>query len=448
MRVLTSSFPFLNQCRSILLPAILCVLLFAAMGLVPNPVKAESPADGLFLFKDSVYAFSYLRVLGQAPVGAADLGEFTTAAGQITEGDDDSWYDAWCAMGRHVEGLAQEFLKNGHETSAQEAFFRAWNYYGIANSPLMGDPNDPRVFDSWKKSRNCFIEGAKLSKGLIQPVQIPFEKTTLPGYLCLVDDTGKKRPLIITHTGLDGSAEGIYFALAVNALKRGYNCLIFDGPGQGQVIYEQRIPFRPDWENVVTQVVDFAVARPEVDPDRIALAGFSMGGYLAPRAAAFEHRIKACIADSGVYSVFEGTMSLLSPELRDVLEKDAPEQEVLPLIEKEMKENPSVALFLANMLWTFQTDSQYEVFQKLKSYTLKDCVDQIQCEMLVLNSSQDQVAGSHEQSVKLFEVLTSPKTYFEFTEAEGAMYHCQMGAVMIMGERILNWLDERMHPEK
>ena len=425
----------------------LAVLLVAAFTLSAS-ADTEVPSDPLFIFKDSVYAFSYLRVLGTAPVGSADLGEFLTAAKKVKEGDDDSWYKAWCDMGEHLVDLAREFLKDGHQISAREAYFRAYNYYAIANSPLMGNPQDPRVADSFEKGRKYFREAVKLSDGLIRTVEIPYENTALPGYLCLVDKSGRKRPLLITHTGLDGSSEGIYFAIAANALKRGYNCLIFDGPGQGAVIYDQHIPFRPDWEKVVTPVVDFALTLPEVDPDRLALAGFSMGGYLAPRAVAYEHRLKACIADSGVYSVFEGTMSLLSPELQKAIEEDKPEKEVTRLIDKEMEENPAVALFVANMLWTFQTDSHYEVFEKLKEYTLKDCVDQIQCEMLVVNSIHDTTAGSYEQSKKLYKILKSPKTYLEFTDAEGADNHCQMGAVMIAGERILNWLDDRLHPEK
>ena len=85
------------------------------------------------------------------------------------------------------------------------------------------------------------------------------------------------------------------------ALRRGYNCLTFEGPGQGEVIREQGVPFRYDWENVIIPVVDYVMSRPEVDPDRVALIGDSLGGYLAPRGAAFEPRLAALIADGGVF---------------------------------------------------------------------------------------------------------------------------------------------------
>jgi PGF-CTERM protein len=411
-----------------------------------NETRVVPRESWQFLFNDEEYSFQCLRVLGLAATGAADLGEFVAAVYKVKEGDDESWYNAWYSMGEQVEGLARDFLKKGHKDSAQEAFFRAWNYYGVAGVFLVADYNDPRFQESWQKSRDCFLEGAKLSNGLIQPVEIPFENTTLPGYLCLVDEKTKKRPLLIIQTGLDGTAEELYFVLAVNALKRGYNCLLFEGPGQGRVIRVQKIPFRPDWETVVTPVVDFSLTLPQVDKDRIALAGYSMGGYMAPRAVAYDDRIKACIADGGVYSIFEGVMSLLSPELQKSIEEGQPAEKVEKLIEQEVDDNPPVKQFLAFMLWTFQADSYYDVFEKLKAYTLKDCVDQIQCDMLVVNSNQDKVAGSYEQAKKLYEVLKSPKTYLEFTEAEGAGEHCQMGAVMIMNEKILNWLDERMNP--
>lgn len=102
---------------------------------------------------------------------------------------------------------------------------------------------------------------------------------------------------------------------------RGYNCLTFEGPGQGTVVRKQKLPFRPDWEKVVSSVIDFAVSserQEKVDPQRIALIGYSMGGYLAPRAAAFENRIAACIADDGVISIYDAWIEQLQAIRKDV----------------------------------------------------------------------------------------------------------------------------------
>src|SRR5262249_50701851 len=88
--------------------------------------------------------------------------------------------------------------------------------------------------------------------------------------------------------------------------RRGYHSLLFDGPGQGEMLIEHGLPLRPDWENVVRPVVDFAVTLPHVDPARIALSGWSLGGYFPPRAASGESRIAACIADPGLRSIADG----------------------------------------------------------------------------------------------------------------------------------------------
>ncbi len=147
--------------------------------------------------------------------------------------------------------------------------------------------------------RAAFQSAADLSGGRWRKVEIPCEGKALPAYLFLVDTSGRKRPLLIAHTGLDCGIEEMYFGIGHAAVRRGYNCLIFEGPGQGGAIRELDLPFRHDWEKVVTPVVDFAVGLKEVDPGRIALFGMSMGGYLAPRAAAYEPRIRACIAAAG-----------------------------------------------------------------------------------------------------------------------------------------------------
>ena len=104
----------------------------------------------------------------------------------------------------------------------------------------------------------------------------------------------------------------LYTSAAAPALERGYNCLTFEGPGQGGVIRKQNIPFRYDWEKVITPVLDYAFSRDKtVDPNRIALMGISMGGYLAARAAAFEDRIAACVLYNGVYDGYDAFASVL-----------------------------------------------------------------------------------------------------------------------------------------
>lgn len=116
----------------------------------------------------------------------------------------------------------------------------------------------------------------------VDVVEIPFEDLTLPGYHFRVADDGRRRPTVILCNGYDGTVEELYFFNARAALDRGFDVLAFDGPGQGSVLVEQGVHLRPDWENVVAPVVDWLLERPTVDPDRIALIGLSLGGYLAP----------------------------------------------------------------------------------------------------------------------------------------------------------------------
>ena len=168
------------------------------------------------------------------------------------------------------------------------------------------DPEDPRIQTTWGSSKECFSNAGKLFSPPIDSIEIPYEETTLPGYFYRINEdsdnnnntTPIPRPTLVAHGGFDSTLDELYASAAAPALERGYNCLTFEGPGQGGVIRKQKIPFRFDWEKVVTSVVDYALTRDkdkEIDRDRIALMGISMGGYLAARAVAFEHRISACI---------------------------------------------------------------------------------------------------------------------------------------------------------
>lgn len=155
---------------------------------------------------------------------------------------------------------------------------------------LIIDPQDIRSIETWKLSKDCFNQAARLFPSSFEPIQIPYEQTTLPGYFFKVNDDNnftnkkenqKQRPILVVHGDFDSTLEELYFSAAAPALERGYNCLAFEGPGQGGVILSQKILFRSDWEKAVTPVIDFLMNNKEkydMDAERIALMGISMGG--------------------------------------------------------------------------------------------------------------------------------------------------------------------------
>jgi alpha-beta hydrolase superfamily lysophospholipase len=395
-----------------------------------------------FHFKEPLYANQALRTMSSAVYGGADIGECLKTVYRIKEGDDNSWYREWYAAAELREKTAERFLSQGRLLSAKKEYFRAANYYRTAEFFLHTNPSDPRILGSWGKSRESFIKGARVSVAPIRPVEIPFEGKSLPGYLCLVDDSRIKRPLLLIQTGFDGTAEELYFQAAVAALERGYNCLIFEGPGQGRVIREQKIPFRSNWETVLTPVLDYAGQLPEADPERMALYGISFGGYLAPRAAAFEPRIKALIVNGGVYDFHAVIMKNTKGVPERMLDDPAMAKVFDRVAYGMMKKDPAARWAMANGMFTFGARTPSEWLRMTRSYHMKDAVGKIRCPVLVVDSEKD--ADMPGQSKQFFNALTSPKTFLMFTAEDAAEDHCQVGAGVLSNEKILDWLDETM----
>ena len=188
----------------------------------------------------------------------------------------------------------------GHPVSAREAYLRATTYFRTAYMPLLGAPTDDRVRETFVRECDAFAKAAPLWDTPVELVEIPFAAgSTLPAVLVCRDESQRPRPTIIHVNGYDSNIHEMFVAHSGAALSRGYNVLLFDGPGQGRNLIRDTVPMRPDWEHVVGPVLDYALERPDVDADRVVLAGWSWGGFLAPRAAAFEHRIAALWADPG-----------------------------------------------------------------------------------------------------------------------------------------------------
>ena len=136
--------------------------------------------------------------------GEADLGEVLYTASRITDGDTESWYTEWYATAQHFESAGNESMAEGHIVSARQAYYRASTYYRTSEFFLHSNPSDPRILESWGRSRDLFITAASLDVVPFEVVEIPYEDTTLPGYFYSIDTSGIPRPLLIVQTGFDG----------------------------------------------------------------------------------------------------------------------------------------------------------------------------------------------------------------------------------------------------
>jgi pimeloyl-ACP methyl ester carboxylesterase len=382
-----------------------------------------------FLYDDESFSFEALRAAGYATYGGAELGEVLVTCRRIPEGDEEAWSAQWAATAERVERIGRDALAAGHRVSAREALLRASNYYRTADFYRREDPaNDAGSARLATASQRTFADAAALLDTPARAVHIPYEGTSLPGYLFLADDSGEPRPTVLYHGGYDSTLEEDYLALAAGALRRGYHVLAFDGPGQGTSVRDQGLHFRPDWEAVVTPVVDFALTLPEVDGDRLALAGTSLGGYLAARAAAFEHRIAACVLHDGVYDFHHAVEAIVGAAA------DVPGG-----LEGLMARSVSVRWAVRNGLWTFGVADADALVKATEDYTLEGVAQQIACPTLVLDAENDQFFAGQPQRV--LDALTCPKELVVFREDEGGGEHCHEGALALWHQRAFDWLD-------
>lgn len=393
------------------------------------------------VLSDELFDAQMLRALGHSPYEGADIGECIETARRITRVDADLWYAEWMATAQRVHELADSSAARGETVSARGAYFRASNYYRTAGIFLLGAPVDARLVQSHRLQMETFRRGAALLENPPDVLAIPFENYTLPTYFFRASNDGTKRPTLILTNGYDSTVEEMYFANAAAALQRGYNVLAFDGPGQGSVLLEQGIPIRPDWENVVRVVVDFALSLPEVDPEKLAMLGWSLGGYLAPRAATGEHRLAACISDCGPYDLYEASVARIPGfVVRQMTSGNPLGRAIVRWLLGKIIKHPSRGWAMRRNLLVHGLADPMDVLSVVHDYTLKGREQMIQCPTFVCTAENDDLSLKGARA--LYEALTCPKQFVMFKAADGAGSHCEGSARTLFHQRAFDWLDE------
>ncbi len=435
-----------------------CTASGAMPGNAPTPrrtASASAPAGGptpgvMTLFEDPGFNFSGLLALGASGYGAGEVGEVLTAVNTINKAglSAQTYTETFKKLGDQLME-APRGSKPGTETTRLRAL-RAAQYYGQALFFVLGSDDPGSEERLYKAGRGAWDKFCELCDPAPVTADIPYGKTPLPVWFFRPDGSGERRPTVILTNGSDGQNVDMWTYGVPAALKRGWNALVYDGPGQGRLLFVDQVVFTPRWETVVTPLVDWLAARSDVDTGKIALTGLSMAGDLAPRAAAFENRIAALVAMPGVLAPWLG----FPAEIRKILTPDKEEtnriwnEEVVPELPasaaatmKKRIEPFSVPAMLDAREGKMFTDF-YTPAKIIESLDITDVVGRIKMPTLVLDYDDEQFYPG--QPRRMFDKLKAPKDYVKLSAATGAQLHCSPMAPQQHCEVVFDWLQERL----
>ncbi|AKF80680.1 Serine aminopeptidase, S33 [Myxococcus fulvus] len=163
-----------------------------------------------------------------------------------------------------------------------------------------------------------FVKGHRIGQGLLHPPHVPVTRPSATPELDAMRDvaftntdgltlrgwyvpSNNRAAVVLVHGFADNRAQLLFEARAL--ARAGYGVLLFDLRAHGESGGD-RVTWGDRERRDVTAALDFVAARPDVDPARLGLFGFSMGGTTALLVAEHDARVKA-VAAAGAYPALE-----------------------------------------------------------------------------------------------------------------------------------------------
>lgn len=425
----------------------------AALGFGATP-SAPAPPGGGRLFSQPDLDFSASFALGESAYGASEVGEVLAAVERINAAGASyqTFVGEFRALANRVASEGDAALKAGHKASARAASLRAAHYYKQALYFILGTdaPGDEAAV--YRAMQAQWHRAAGLFDPPLERVEIPYEGSTLPAYFLKPNRSRIRRPTIILNNGSDAQNVDLWAYGGAAALERGYNALIFEGPGQGAMLFERQISFRPDWEKVITPVVDFLLSHRNVDGRRIGIIGWSMGGGLVSRAAAFERRLAAVCCDPGVGDAWNSF-----PEMLRGIATAGDKEEINRIWRTQVihdlgpVERFTIMKRFAMFSQAFHDDARagrvnddfYGFVQAVQRFRSLDVMDRITAPVLVTSYEREHT-NPPGTAAQVFARAREPKKFLTFTAAEGAGAHDAPLAPQRRNAAIFDWLDETL----
>ena len=364
-------------------------------------------------------------VKGMVPYAAVAMAEIDLIGQRLKErareaDSDRAWREEWSAMADRVAKVGDVAAAEGRDITAGNQYMRAGNYYYSAERFI---PPGPEKLEMYRKALRCYQGAMARLHPDIERVEVPYENASLPAYFVKGRGQGR-RPTVVLFDGMDNAKEMSVIFAGLDLSKRGINVLAIDGPGQSEPLRLRNIHSRHDYEAAGIPAYDYVAARPEVDAKRVAVMGYSFGGYHAPRVAAFDKRYAACVAFGAMHwSIYEwvaGNKAALATDPR----------------------TSSTSIF--QFRWVVGAPDNATALEWAKKFTLEGVAEKIECPFLVLHGENDRIVPLAEAK-KLYERVGSKNKELKiFTAAEGGAEHCQVDHRQLGVDYIGDWLLRNM----
>ena len=361
-------------------------------------------------------------VKGMVAYGAAAMAEVDLIVQRLKAraGDADldrAWMEEWSKEADRVAKIGDDADIAGNAITAGNQYMRAGNYYYSAERFI---PPGEAKLAMYRTALRCYQSAMARLHPDIERVEVPYEGKSLPAWFVKGRGQGP-RPTVVLFDGMDNAKEMSVIFAGLDLAKRGINVLAIDGPGQSEPLRLHNIPTRHDYEAAGMPAYDHVASRPEVDAKRVAVMGYSFGGYHAPRICAFDKRYAACVCFGAMHW-----------NVYDFVKGHAPAD----------PRQTSGSTF--QFRWVVGAPDNETALEWAKKFTLEGVAEKVTCPILILHGENDRVVPLAEAR-KLYERIGSKnKTLKIFTEAEGGAEHCQVDNRQLGVDFIGDWLLKNM----
>ena len=301
------------------------------------------------------------------------------------------------------------------------------------------------IYDTDPKKKQRYLEAAELfyeyygdyfDKGIVERHEVPYGSGHLP--VMVTKAKGDNKGTILLHGGNDSYFEELFFPMLYLA-GNGFDVYLYEGPGQGGVLRVQNMKFTHKWEKPTKAVLDFFKLKD------VTIVGASLGGYLAPRAAAFDKRIKRVVGWSIFPDFFDVLICDHPKAMRDAIDfmfrmgMTAP---LNKLYTSMMEKEEIVKWNLMHGMYAYDASTPCEYVQKIRRFTLKNIAERIDQDVLIIGANKDHFIMPylfHEE----YDLLQNARslTLRLLTDKQDAGAHCNVGNSKLALDSIIKWIE-------